>query len=698
MNIENLVQSLTLDEKIGQLSQLAPYYFFKDAKNELAGPNLDLGLSEEDIFLSGSVLGVDNASSMMLIQRTYLNKSRHKIPLMFMADVIHGYKTIFPVPLALSCSFNPELVLDTARISAIEAATSGIHVAFSPMLDLVRDPRWGRVMESYGEDPYLLEIYAKAMVDGYQNGDVKEDGNLAACIKHFAAYGAAEGGRDYNTVELSRHTLYQFYLRGYKAGIDAKAKLVMTSFNTIEGVPATTNKWLLKDVLRNQFDFKGTVITDFASIRETIAHGTSKDGKEAALKSLEAGVNIDMISGLYTKHLKSLLSEQLITIGQIDQAVLKVLELKQDCGLFDNPYKGASIDKDKELVLSKAHKELALKAAEESIVLLKNDKILPLKDGKKVFLLGPFADLKDTNGPWSWHGDSQKNNISLKDALSQRGVIFNHETKNKDLDEVDTVILVLGEKENESGEARSKSEIKLPKNQINLVRRMKRLGKKVIIVLYHGRPLDLTDVMEADAILACWFLGTKAADAIANVLLGIVSPSAKLTISFPRSVGQIPIYYNHYQTGRPEEYRGQDFVSTYIDVENKPLFPFGYGLSYANFKYLKLKLSQYTIKDKEKIVAEATIKNESEFGAYEIIQLYLKDDSADVVRPIKELKGFKKVWFEPMEEKNIKFKITIDELKYYNQNLEYKADEGTFACYVGTSSEENLECSFNYIK
>ncbi|MCU0105186.1 glycoside hydrolase family 3 C-terminal domain-containing protein [Acholeplasma vituli] len=698
LNIKTLLNSLSIEEKIGQLMQLAPFFFIGDLKKEVYGPIQALGLKEEEVFLSGSVLGIGNASEMRRVQEAYLAKSRHKIPLIFMADIIHGYKTIFPVPLAMSTSFNPDLIKKAARISALEAQTAGIHVTFSPMADLSRDPRWGRVVEGFGEDPYLNQVYAKAMVEGYQHDGIEKVGNLASCVKHFAAYGASEAGRDYNTVDISRLNLHQYYLSGYKAAIDAGARLVMTSFNIIEGIPATQNKYLLRELLKVQWQFDGVVISDYDSLRQTIEHGTSEDDYDAAKKAILAGLDIEMATSSYVLNLKKLIENNEVPMSLLDDAVYRVLKLKNDLGLFDNPFKGADEQKEREFVLSKENKKVALEVAKESMVLLKNDSVLPLKYTQKIALLGEYSKNPHTIGPWSWHGRSE-DCTPLYQAISKytKPLLVSDSNDLSTLSpsdyqalvESDVVVVAIGEHAIESGEAHSKTNLTLKPNDLRLIEDLSKLGKKIVLVLYHGRPVVLTDVEpKVHAILDTFFLGTMAQEAITETLFGFNNPSGKLTMSYPRSVGQIPIYYNYLNTGRPFKNDGNPFTSFYLDEKNTPLYPFGYGLSYSSFKLSNYRLSKQIIRESEPILVSIDVENASPIDGYETVQLYIRDYAAEVARPVQELKQFKKVFVKAKSKQTVTFELTVSDLVYVHSDLSTYADHGRFSIQVGNTSNQ----------
>ena len=699
MDIKELLKKLTIEEKIGQLLQLSPFNFIRDIEVEVFGHLKELGLTEKKIFSAGSVLGIHNATEMISVQEKYLRKSTHQIPLIFMADIIHGYETIFPVPLALSTSWNPKLAFDMARVSAIEASTAGIHVTFSPMADLSRDPRWGRVVEGFGEDPYLNALFTKEMVKGYQQDDISKDGNIASCVKHFAAYGAAEGGRDYNTVDVSRLSLHNYYLKGYKAAIDAGAKLIMTSFNVLDGIPATINKHLLRDVLRDLWKFDGLTITDYDSLHQVVPHGNAENDEEAALKGIIAGLDIEMASTCYINHLKKLIENHEVDIKLLDEAVHRVLKLKEEIGLFDHPYKGASVELESKLVRSKEHLEVSKKVAHESIVLLKNEKVLPLSTHKKYALIGPYAETRNTNGPWSWHGKNELNH-TLKETLLENHIAISFVKQIGSVDEltkedfielkkVDAVILALGENERESGEAHSKVDIKLPRKQEEFVAFCNQVGLDSIVLLYHGRPFDLSNIMDANAILDVYYLGSMANEAISDILTGVINPSGKITMSYPRHVGQIPVYYNHLNTGRPKiEKDRNEYVSYYLDELNTPLFPFGFGLSYSKFSYQNLRLSQFEMSLNQEISLFIDVQNESEIGGFETIQLYIRDYVATISRPVKELKGFQKIWFAPHQKRVVEFVINKSLLGYLDDQGNEIIEPGRFQLMVGSSSME----------
>ncbi len=703
MNLRTLLSEMTLAEKIGQLVQLTPN-FFEEGAGEITGPLQELGLTQEDLFQIGSVLGTHTKEQVIQIQQAYLAKSQLKIPLMFMADVVHGYETIFPVPLALASSWNPELVKEMASLSGHEASDAGIQVTFSPMVDLVRDARWGRVMESTGEDPYLNSLLAAAFVKGYQGEQAELETNyqkIAACVKHFIGYGAAEGGRDYNTVDISTINLYQYYLPSFKAAIDAGVKLVMTSFNTINGIPASGNQWLMKTVLREHLGFHQVLISDWAAIWELIPHGVAPDLRKAAQLALEAGVDIDMMTPAYQKSLAELLTADDISEDLIDQAVLRVLQLKADLGLFHDPYRGLLSEDRRELL----HPEIAAasrRIASQSMVLLKNEQeILPLQTTQKVGLVGPFATSQDVLGAWSWIGDTAKSvtlAAGLKASLPDLPVVGTDDRVNFTAQEreqmvtlakaVDRLIVALGERSEETGEAASKANIALPASQIRLLKELYAVNQNIVVVLFNGRPLELSEVFaHSQGVLEAWFPGSEAGNAIADVLLGRVNPSGKLTMSFPEKVGQVPIYYNQLRTGRPLTVENQDqkYISRYMDVSNDPLLPFGYGLSYTNFEWSVTQSSQ-NLSENQALTFEVKIKNTGRYSGKETIQCYVKTLFAEVARPQRELKQFVQVALEAGAEKTVTLRITPADLAYVHSDLESRTDKGEYHVYLGNSS------------
>lgn len=704
--VNKLLSELSIKEKIGQLLQIAPFFFIKDLKVEVAGHVRNLNLDEEKIFNAGSVLGIGSPEEMINIQKQYLEKSRHKIPLLFMADIIHGYKTIFPVPIALASSFNPKTAETTARISAIEATSCGINVTFSPMVDISTDPRWGRVVEGFGEDIFLTSEMGRAMVKGYIGKGLDQQDSLISCVKHFAGYGAANAGRDYNTVELSRLSLYSKYLPPFKVALDAGARLIMTSFNTIDGIPSTVHPFLLKTILREKWNSNAITISDYDSLNQIIAHGVAKNTEEAALKGITNGLDIEMASTTYVNHLEDLINNSMVDMKLLDEAVFRVLSLKKDIGLFENPYKGINNLHDN-VVLSKENLKKSLEVAHESMVLLENDGILPLNKQTKIALIGPYASSKSIIGPWSWHGSREKHK-NLEEVLSDNLVFSKSETdvtKYTELDyqkikQADVIILAIGEPDWHSGEAHSKTNLEMPDNQNKLLSIAKKLNIPSVVLLFNGRPLLLENLKTSNALLECWFLGSESSNAIKDVLFGKVSPSGKLPISFPRNTGQIPIYYNHLNTGRP--YQGKEdenpYVSKYLDSSNEPLYCFGYGLSYCKFEYSNLQLSKLQMHPNEKIKVTIEILNNSLYSGYEVVQLYIRDYFARISRPVKELKKIKKIFFKANEKKIVEFVISLNDLTYITEIGEVVYDYGTFSVMVGKSSDDTINCDFELIR
>lgn len=728
-DLQDLLEVMSLEEKVGQMNQVSGSFFNPSAS--VTGPIEGKKFTRESISLCGSVLGLMGAEMVKKVQKEYLENHPHKIPLLFMMDVINGYKTIFPIPLAQGASFAPELAEHCAKIAAKEAVADGLHVTFSPMTDLVWDARWGRVMESTGEDPYLNGRFAEAMVKGYQGNGFDRPSAMAACVKHFAGYGAPEAGRDYNTVELSQHTLRQFYLPAYEAGIHAGAALTMASFNTLEGIPATGNLWLMREVLRKDIGFEGVLISDWSAIEEMISHGYCADRKEAALRAVMAGVDIDMMSGVYAEHLVCLVREGKVEETLIDEAVMRILELKNNLGLFEHPYPGSDEKEASRLFLCQEHREFARKAARESFVLLKNDGILPLTRGKKTAFIGPYVDSQNLIGSWSLTGNV-KDVTTLKKALleheANQDMVFVqgspmldrmmdlegfHERQKENFTpkeqekmlkeaidaakRAEMVVMVLGEDRLQSGEATSNANIQIPRVQQMLLEEVSKVNERVIVVLFSGRPLDIRNIVQkAKAVLQVWLPGTEGARAIVDVLFGEYNPSGKLPMAFPYCVGQVPIHYNSYPTGRPH-IPGKDkdrFRSKYLDIPNEPLFPFGYGLSYTCFSISPVMLSKKDMAKGGCIEASVMVKNTGTIKGTETLQLYIHDLAASVVRPVKELKGFCKVELKPGEERKICFSITEKELQFLTGNGRVESEEGEFEVYIGNSSSTDNKAQF----
>ena len=728
--LTELLRDMSLEEKVNQMSQVTGGFF--NGEIVVTGPMADKGFTEDNVNLAGSVIGSMGAETLKSIQKNYMEKHPHHIPLLFMLDVINGYKTVFPIPLAQGASFEPELSEQCASVAAKEASVSGLHVTFAPMTDLVRDARWGRVMESTGEDPYLNSLFCAAMVRGFQGNSLKDNYAIAACVKHFAGYGAPTAGREYNTVELSEHTFREFYLPSYQAGIDAGAALVMTSFNTVNGIPATGNKKLMRDILREQMKFDGVLISDWAAIEEIIYHGYCADREEAAARAVEAGVDIDMMTGIYSENLCQMVRDGKIKEELIDEACLRILRLKNNLGLFENPYKDADQKKEKEYILCEEHRNLAREAAMKSFVLLKNEEhILPLEQQKKIAFIGPYVDNRNLLGAWSFIADA-KDVMTLQEAVQEQYVSENstfcqgspmlgadiclegfgeqqqqsytQEQENHMLqeavqaaEEADIVVLAIGEDRLQSGESTSNANIRIPEVQEALLDRIAEVNQNIVVVLFSGRPLDIREInKKAKAILQVWLPGTEGARAIADTLFGKYNPSGKLPMSFPYCVGQVPVHYNEYSTGRPHvEGKDKDrFRSKYLDIPNEPLYPFGYGLSYTTFEVSDIHLDRTWMDTSGQIKAEVTVKNTGNFEGTETLQLYIHDIAASVVRPVRELKDFKKVTLRPGEEKKVVFTITEQQLLFLTENGIYESEAGEFEIFIGKDSLTDNKASF----
>ena len=721
MDIKKLLNDMTLEEKLGQITQLNAIFFKKDNTADITGPASKLHITEQDALLSGSVLNFIGAKDMKEIQDVAMEKQPHHIPLLFMQDVIHGYRTIYPIPLGMGCTFDEELVEDCARMSAKEAAVSGVHVTFSPMLDLVRDARWGRVMESTGEDPRLNGRLGAAFVRGYQGDDLKGKYDIAACVKHFAAYGAPEAGRDYNAVEMSEHALREYYLPGYKACVDAGVEMLMPSFNTVGGVPSTANKLLLDKILRREWGFDGIVISDYNAYREMVRHGVAEDDKDAAAKAINAGCDMEMMSATTYLYAKELLDEGRITMEQIDTAVLRVLELKDRLGLFDNPYRAADEKEEAALHLCPEHRTLVRRAAEEAAVLLKNDGVLPFsKKLRKVAVVGPFAAEKGIKGFWACAGRDEDCvtvlagvRALLPDAevATTPGCSFElGATEVPDLEnavelacEADAVILCLGEYQKMTGEGNSRATLTLSPAQMELARRVIDANKNTAVVLFNGRPLVLTELDKiAPAILTMWQPGTEGGNAAARLLFGDANPCGKLSMTFPWTDGQCPIYYSHMNTGRPVKnpkvITENGYCSRYMDAPVDPLYVFGHGLSYNTYTYDNLTLSADSIRPGEQLEVAVTVKNNGERTGKEIVQLYIRDRVASVARPVKELKDFAKIELEAGESAAVIFTITEEDLKFHTADGSFAAEPGLFEVFVGPSSDEGLKAEFRLEK
>ena len=714
--VEALLRQMTLEEKIGQLNQYT-------GDNAATGPITINPNKQAEIKqgLIGSMLNILGTKYTRQYQELAM-QSRLKIPLLFGQDVIHGYKTTFPIPLAEAASWDLEAMELTARIAATEAAAAGIHWTFAPMVDISRDPRWGRVMEGAGEDTYLGSKIAYARVKGFQ-GNLGDVTSVMACVKHFAAYGAAVGGRDYNSVDMSNRMLWETYLPPFKAALDAGAATFMNSFNDLNGIPATGNAYLQRDILKEKWNFKGFVVSDWGSIGEMVNHGYAKDNKEAALAAITAGSDMDMESNAYRYHLAQLVKEKKVPMALIDDAVKRILRKKFELGLFDDPFKFNNEEREQKALNNPEHRKVARAMAAKSIVLLKNEKgILPLsKSTKTIAFIGPLVkEYKQNMGFWSVELPELD---YTKEIVSQWDGLQNKVGKNTQLlyakgcdiegdntegfaeaiavaNQADVVILSIGERRDQSGEAKSRSNLRLPGVQEELVKAIQATGKPVVVLINAGRPLIFNwTADQVPAILYTWWLGSEAGNAIADVLFGDYNPSGKLPISFPREEGQIPIYYNHFNTGRPAPNEtATNYVSAYIDLKNSPKFPFGYGLSYTTFNYSDLQLSKKVMKKNETITVSFTLTNSGKFDGEEVVQLYLKDQVGSVVRPVKELRDFQKVFLKAGASQKITFTIDKEKLAFYNAKLEWAPEPGAFEVQLGASSADiRLKDSFELL-
>ncbi|WP_235540279.1 glycoside hydrolase family 3 N-terminal domain-containing protein [Paenibacillus sp. Root52] len=709
--VDTLLNRMSVTDKLGQMSQCM-------STNLSLGSDIDSESPEKLVSegRAGSVLSAVNSNRVFELQKIAVEQSPHGIPLLFNFDVIHGFQTIFPVPLACSCSWDMTAIREASAIAAKEATATGITYNHGPMVDITRDPRWGRVVEGAGEDPYLGSLIAKAQVEGLQGDSLFDPETIIACLKHFVAYGAAEAGRDYNTVDISEGTLRNVYLPPFQAGIDAGAGSVMNSFNTYQGVPVAGNQYVLNELLRKELGFNGILISDYGSIDEIVAHGNAKDSKEAAKKALDATMDIEMVTRSYD-HLSDLIEQGIVNIEQINEAVRRILTFKYKIGIMDDPYRYIRPEKEKKYHFHPAHLEASRKLAQKSIVMLKNNGVLPLKSTElNLAVIGPFGDSKDMLGPWQWSRyanqtvtlregilakDFPETNLLIEEGCKVEHVIEGGvERAVAAALQSDIVILALGESSEMSGEAASRMDIHLPKVQQELAEAIVRVGKPVILVLTNGRPLVL-DWFEShvDAILETWFLGSQAGFSIADVLFGDYNPSGKLTMSFPAHSGQVPIYYNHFKTGRPvtESNKGEKFFSRYIDGSNDPLYPFGFGLSYTTFEISEIRLSQTRMMESGTIFASVTVTNTGMVAGEETVQMYIQDIYASVVRPVKELKGFKKVKLAVGEAKEISFKITAKDLAFWNLNKKNEVEPGDFKVYIGSNSYHVKEALFELV-
>ena len=719
--IDNLMGKMTLQEKIGQLNlPVSGEIVTGQAKSSDVAGKIRKGQV-------GGLFNVKGVENIREVQKIAVEQSRLKIPLLFGMDVIHGYETVFPIPLALSCSWDMEAIKESARIAAKESSADGICWTFSPMVDICRDPRWGRMAEGGGEDPYLGSEISAAMVKGYQGDDLTDKNTIMACVKHFALYGAPEAGRDYNTVDMSHLSMFNNYFPPYKAAIDAGVGSVMTSFNVVDGIPATGNKWLMTDVLRDRWGFDGFVVTDYTAISEMIAHGMG-DLQQVSAMSLSAGTDMDMVADGFLTTLEKSLKEGKVTMAEIDKACRRILEAKYKLGLFDDPYKYCDASRVKKDIFTAENRAVARKIATETFVLLKNENnLLPLQRKGKIALVGPLANTKaNMPGTWSVAATSDKYNSlyeSMKQSLAGKAEVFYAKGSNLMYDaqreaeatmfgremrdprsaqelldealnvasQADVIVAAVGESSEMSGESSSRTNLEMPDAQRDLLTALKKTGKPIVLVYFAGRSTVMTWEQENfPAILNVWFGGSEAADAICDVVFGDVSPSGKLTTTFPKNVGQIPLYYNHLNTGRPLE-AGKwfsKFRSNYLDIDNDPLYPFGYGLSYTTFRYGDLQLSNNSMNEKGKITASVTVTNTGNYDADEIVQMYIRDMVGSVARPVKELKGFERIHLKKGESRTVSFDITAEQLKFYNSTLNWACEPGEFEVMVGGNSRD----------
>ena len=725
--IDQLMKKMTLEEKIGQLNlPVTGEITTGQAKSSDVAKRIRNGEV-------GGLFNLKGVERIREVQRQAVGESRLGIPLLFGMDVIHGYETIFPIPLGLSCTWDMKAIEESARIAAVEASADGISWTFSPMVDVSRDPRWGRVSEGNGEDPFLGAAIARAMIRGYQGKDMSRNDEIMACVKHFALYGASEAGRDYNTVDMSRQRMFNEYMLPYQAAVEAGVGSVMASFNEVDGVPATGSKWLMTDVLRKQWGFDGFVVTDYTGINEMIDHGMGDQQTVAAL-ALNAGVDMDMVSDAFSGTLKKSVEEGKVSAAAIDAACRRILEAKYKLGLFDDPYKYCDVNRPKKQIFTKEHRAIARKTASESFVLLKNEGVLPLSKKGTIAVVGPLANTR-SNMPGTWSvaavldnapslveglrevvGDRAKvvtakgSNLIGDADYEKRATMFGRElhrdnrTDRELLDEAlkvaagaDVIVAALGESSEMSGESSSRTNLEMPDVQRALLQELLKTGKPVVLVLFTGRPLVLTwEEEHVPAILNVWFGGSEAAYAISDVLFGDVNPSGKLTATFPQNVGQIPLFYNHKNTGRPlQEGRWfEKFRSNYLDVSNEPLYPFGYGLSYTTFVYSDIHLSSTEMSADGELTATVTVTNTGSRDGAEVVQLYIRDLVGSVTRPVKELKGFEKIFLKAGESRKVSFSITPELLKFYNYDLQFVCEPGDFDVMIGGNSRDVKKARF----
>ena len=703
-DLKALLDGMTLEEKAGQLIQCNAAQFIS-TEAEITGPEGQALPAEAVNRVLGSVLTFENARQAKQLQDLHLAADRNRIPLLLMVDVIHGMKTTYPIPLAMGCSFDDDLMTECAGMARREAAAAGVHVTFNPMVDTARDARWGRIMETCSEEPLINSRMGAAFVRETQGNDLRDPENIACCVKHYAAYGAGEAGRDYNTVEMSERMLRESYLPAYRACIEAGARLVMPSFNALNGIPSVANKWLMNTVLREEWGFRGVVISDYDAVGELVTHGVAENLKEAVRLAMEAGCDIDMVKCAYYLYLAELVREGKVPEKAVDDAVMRVLALKNELGLFENPYHGADEDAEKKLNLCPAHRETARRAAEESAVLLKNDGILPLsRSVRRLALIGPFAAEKHLNGFWSRPG-AEAYTVTLPEGIRDQlpgieiTIVRGCGAELKDTDEsgiaeaaeaarnADAVVLCLGELEECSGEGRSRTEVTLPGPQMKLAREVVRANPNTAALLFNGRPLALTELAETvPAILEMWYPGTEAGHAAARLLWGEANPCGKLSVGLPRTTGQYPMPYNRMNTGRPKPEPDSGvfpFTSSYLDTPNLPLYSFGFGMSYTTFEYENMTLDRDSMTARDILNVTVTIRNTGAVPGKEAVQLYMRDLVASVVRPIQQLIDYRKISLAPGERKEVSFTITEKQLRFYNFDCQEISEPGTFEVSTG---------------
>lgn len=680
VKVDSILNLMTIEEKIGQMWQ--PYV-------KVIPPDLEERIKNGEV---GSLLkGMTSfftPEERNNYQRIAVEESRLGIPIIFGHDVIHGFKTILPLSIAQSCTWSPELIKRGSEIAALEASASGCDWTFSPMVDIARDPRWGRIAEGYGEDSYLTGILGAAAVEGFQGTNLTSDTSIVACMKHFVGYGAAMGGRDYQFTDISMRSLYEVYLPPFIAGIDAGALTVMSSFNDINGIPSTANEELLRGILKDEWGFKGFVVSDWESVKELMIHGIAVDGNEASLLAVKAGTDMEMKTPHF-KTLKESVERGLISENLLDDAVRRILYVKFKKGLFENPY--VDENRIKTDILTDKNRAVARKMARESMVLLKNKKnVLPIATNiKSVALVGPFAEEKEVMGWWQSRGET-KDVVTVFEGISANAK--NIRLTKKVTDETDLIVVCVGEKREQFGENNNRSDLKLPDGQEKLISELKEKGKPVIVVIFNGRPLDLSGIVDvADAILIAWHPGTETGNALYDVLFGKFNPSGKLTTSWPNSVGQIPVYYNHRNSGRPKS-------NKYVDNTSTPLFPFGFGMSYTTFKYDKIQILRQSVTTNGTMEVSVNITNTGKVAGTEIVQLYVRDLVGSTTRPVKELKGFKRVWIEPGETKKVEFELETNELAVFDKDFTAVVEPGNFNLWIGPNSKEGLKSEFTILE